>query len=287
MPGFKPLETGTRTQGPERTLKTKGVEKLILAIVYDHKKPQAVALAHEVRARLEKLGHKAYFGLNRQNLSKVRMAITMGGDGLIMNVANRVVAYRIPLLRINFGRVGFMADIEPEEAWTKIEDAVERENYIIIRKTRLEVLYGNAQSASWQDFQRAEALNDIIIERTDTKVITLAVDIEAEHFELRGDGSIFFTENGSTAYNVSAGGRPLFKEYHLGVKVISPTAGALPDHLVRSDQDIFLIRLLSGKARLVADDKRLADMEGQLVVVRKSARSTYFAVVGDIPRLED
>lgn len=256
----------------------------IIAIVYDKKKEQAAALARTVRRELESRRHELHFGLRKKYLPRIEMVITMGGDGLIMNVANQVVDYRIPLLRVNFGHVGFMANLEPDEALKKILEVTEKKNYIIVRKTRLEVLL---RAEGRDDFVPiGGALNDVIIERTNTKIITLALRMDGEEeIELRGDGTIVFTKNGSTAYNVSAAGRPLFKEHFLGVKVISPTAGASPDQFVREDHTVFWIRLLAGKARLVTDDKKLTDMAGKEVLIRKSPRDTYFIEVGDLKRI--
>lgn len=218
------------------------------------------------------------------------MAITLGGDGLIMNVANRVVDYKIPLLRVNFGHVGFMADIEPREALEKVFEVTERQNYIIVKKTRLEVLVGPIGSGRYE--LAGEALNDIIVERITTKIITVAVRMDdakeavaQEEIMVRSDGVIFCTKTGSTAYTVSAGGRPLFKEHFLGLKVISPTAGASPSQFIREDTTVFTVQVPVGRARLVADDKTLALMAGQEALIRRSAKYTYFVQVGDTDRI--
>lgn len=171
-----------------------------MAIVYDHHKPDTSVLAHELQGRLRKHGHEAHLGINARNISKLQMAITLGGDGLIMHVANQVAAYGTPILRINFGHVGFMANIEPEDAWAKILEVIEKGNYIIVRKTRLEIRCSNGQAASLDGRHdlKLEIMNDIVIERTDTKVITTLVSINGECHEFRGDGIIVFTKNGST-----------------------------------------------------------------------------------------
>lgn len=69
------------------------------------------------------------------------------------------------------------------------------------------------------------------------------------------------------------------------MKVISPTAGALPDQLVCSDKDRFEIRLMAGKARLVADGKKISTMVGMKVLIGMSKNYTYFIEVGDKPRI--
>lgn len=257
---------------------------MIISIIYDRKKSPAAELARIIRSDLEQRGHEVHFGLRQDCLPRIEMAITLGGDGLIMSVANRVVDYGIPLLRVNFGYVGFMADVEPEEAREKILSAVENKNYIIRKKTRLEVLVADRGTDNF--VCAGEALNDIIVERTGTKIVTVSVRMDGEEaIELRGDGIIVCTKNGSTAYNVSAGGRPLFKEHFLGLKVISPTGGASPSQFIRDDQTVFAVWLAGGKARLVADDKKLVEIEGKVALIRKAKKSTYFVEVGDLPRI--
>jgi len=220
------------------------------------------------------------------------MVITLGGDGLIMNVANTVADHKIPILRINFGHVGFLADVEPEDALAKIREVVEKKNYIIVKKTRLEVLVGNRGEA---DIERnflkdATALNDIDIERSNTKIITVMVRILADgmakEYIFRADGVLFFTKTGSTAYNSSAGGRPLFKEYFLGIKAVSPTCADAPDQLILKDNVVIEVELIEGKALVVADDKKIAVMAGKKIIIRKSDVCNFFIEVGDVPRME-
>jgi NAD kinase len=239
---------------------------------------------------LEGFGHTVSFGIEESFLPQTDIMITMGGDGLIMNVANRVVEYDIPILRINFGYVGFLADIEPEEALERILEATEKKNYIIVKKTRLEVLVASDDEPDIERnyHTRENALNDIVIDRDDIKVINVCVRVNGKRkrYSFRCDALIFFTKTGSTAYNMSAGGASLFKEWLLGVKAVSPTAAASPDQLQWPDDTVFEVVLTSGKALVIADGAKLADMEGNKLLIRKSKRYTYFIEVGDIPRLE-
>lgn len=264
---------------------------MIIALVFDSKKPRAVKLVQEVKKTLSSRGHKIFCRLNRANISKVQMVITFGGDGLVMNVANQVVDYEIPILRINFGNIGFLNNIEPEDAMKKILDAVENQNYIIVKKTRLEAFLMDRDELHPENnyVKKAEALNDIVIERIDSKIVTLSATIDGHRppHIFRGDGLIICSKTGSTAYNMSAGGRTLFKENELGLKVISPTGGEFPDQIKKDGESKFEIRLTSGKARLVADDKSFgAIQESQKVLIRKSPKNTLFIEVGDKARID-
>lgn len=262
-----------------------------IALVYDRKKPAAEKSARQIKCELEKRNHQVCLGLRENCLARVRLVITFGGDGLVMDVANRIVNFRIPLLRVNFGHVGFLSNIEPEEALARILEVTEKKNYIIVRKTRLEFFLGEAAQGNGPDkpLVSGQAFNEIRIERRDTKVITfsLRASDRPEPCVVRGDGGMIFTATGSTAYNMSAGGWSLFRESELGFKVVSPTAAAAPDRQVFKDDTVFEMEMVSGKARLVADDRKIANMENQKVFIRKAAASTYFIEIGDVPRLED
>jgi NAD+ kinase len=239
---------------------------------------------------LEKLGHSVHFGIEESLLPETDIIITMGGDGLIMNVANRVVDYEIPLLRINFGFVGFLASIEPEEALAKIIEVTEKKNYIITRKNRLEVLIGaqSEKDIAHNFHTKGNALNDIVIDRDDISIITVVVRVKDKRkkFVFRCDALIFFTRTGSTAYNMSAGGASLFKERLIGAKAVSPTAAASPHQLQLDDDAVFEAELVRGKAVIVADGAKLVNMEGNKILIRKSPKYSYFLEVGDIPKLE-
>lgn len=222
-------------------------------------------------------------------MPQIDIIVTMGGDGLIMNVANMVVAYEIPILRINFGYVGFLANIEPDQALDKILEVVERKNYIIIKKTRLEVLVGkrNEKDIDHNFLFIGSALNDVVIDRDDTKIITVTVKInrKARKNKFRCDALIFFTKTGSTAYNMSAGGRSIFKERYLGVKAVSPTAAATPDQLRFEDDTVFEAEVIGGKAIIITDGQKISEMDDKIAIIRKSKKYTYFIEIGDKPRL--
>lgn len=129
------------------------------------------------------------------------VALTIGGDGTIIHAAKYAVKYDRPLLGVNCGRLGFLAELEAEEI-----DQVCRlisGKYAIAPRMMLQItLYQNGRR-----IQRL-ALNDVSVSRGNLPhMIDLTVQYQQQCFcHYRADGLIFSTPTGSTAYSLSAGG---------------------------------------------------------------------------------
>jgi NAD+ kinase len=127
--------------------------------------------------------------------------IVLGGDGTVLQAAGNVRDMGIPLLGINLGTLGYLAEIDTN----RIPDALERlidGDYLIENRM---LLSGRTLFGNYLDF---EALNDIVIARTAAmQVISLRVFVNGKYLTTyTGDGVIISTPTGSTGYNMSAGG---------------------------------------------------------------------------------
>ena len=128
------------------------------------------------------------------------MIITFGGDGTILRAARAAASRGVPVLGVNMGAKGFMAEIEEEDIGL-IPRAV-CGSYGIDRRMMLDVELVRNGSVIYDDF----ALNDVVIAGM-TKVIDLTLYGDGQkitHFS--GDGAIIATPTGSTAYSMAAGG---------------------------------------------------------------------------------
>ena len=129
------------------------------------------------------------------------VVITVGGDGTIIHMASHCAEADKPLLGINFGRVGFVATMEPDEIseLSKLKDG----NYFCEERMMLRVsVIGNSFSEEFY------AINDAVISRGSlSRMMDLSVYANSQHIcDYRADGLIFSTPTGSTAYSLSAGG---------------------------------------------------------------------------------
>ena len=122
-------------------------------------------------------------------------AISMGGDGTFLQTANRVGKKQIPILGVNMGRLGFLADVTPTDIEACVH-ALAEEDYAVESRAVIEVAPGMF------------ALNDVaILKRDSASMISIRVHINGEYLTTyQADGLIVSTPTGSTAYSLSNGG---------------------------------------------------------------------------------
>lgn len=139
------------------------------------------------------------------DLAKARadLCLSFGGDGTFLDVAHRLAANPIPVLGVNFGRLGYLAELQPEDLEQGIADYLAG-RHRIRERTRLACVHmqgGRARDAGL-------ALNDVVLGRGVLgRMVEIDVRIDgAEAITIAGDGLIVATASGSTAHALSAGG---------------------------------------------------------------------------------
>jgi len=140
------------------------------------------------------------FATIENELASAEMVITFGGDGTILRAARAASDLGVPILGINLGGKGFMAELEAEDIGllTSLADA----DYKKETRIMIDVEVQRDEKIISRDF----ALNDVVI-RGDNKVIDMTIygdDQKITRFS--GDGTVIATPTGSTAYSMSAGG---------------------------------------------------------------------------------
>lgn len=135
-------------------------------------------------------------------LDQVDILLAFGGDGTILSTARLVGNTGIPILGVNLGRLGFLAEIAPNEIYESIED-IQANRHFIIERSLLEATIENPSA-----IKKIICLNDIVIDKADiTRTIRIEVFINEEYFSTyKCDGLITATPTGSTAYSLSASG---------------------------------------------------------------------------------
>ena len=131
------------------------------------------------------------------------LAIVLGGDGTMLSIARSIAPYRIPLVGINQGRLGFMTDI-PLQGMTQSIGAILLGDFVPEERILLEsvVMRGD------QELFKALSLNDVVFSRGALgSMIEFEVFIDDQFvYSQRSDGLIVTTPTGSTAYSLSSGG---------------------------------------------------------------------------------
>jgi len=138
-------------------------------------------------------------GIEFENMCKqVDFIVALGGDGTLISVSRRAYKFDKPILGINAGNLGFLTDINPDNIEEFIKDYLNGNSRIDERMV-IEIEYKN---------KTLYAFNDVVISKdVISSMINIQVDTDERFLNTyRGDGLIFSTPTGSTAYNLSAGG---------------------------------------------------------------------------------
>ena len=215
-------------------------------------------------------------------------AISMGGDGTCLKTAARVGAKPIPILGVNIGRLGFLADVNPCDLATTIHSLYE-DDYAVEER---ELIMVKADGAPFTRYSCA--LNDIaILKRDDASMISIQATVDGHYLTtFQADGLVVSTPTGSTAYSLSNGG-PIIVP---GTKVLSMTAVAphslnvrpivIPDSSeitfsVESRSNHFLIAL-DGRSEKCATGTTITISKAPYTVsVVKRYGQTYFQTLRD------
>ena len=130
------------------------------------------------------------------------IAVSMGGDGTFLAAASQVGDKRIPILGINMGRLGFLADVSPEEIEACIDD-IYNHTYKIDERSVIEVQYEGPRLSGYPF-----ALNEVaVLKRDNSSMISIRVEVDGEYLATyQADGLIINTPTGSTGYALSVGG---------------------------------------------------------------------------------
>lgn len=189
-----------------------------VGLVARHSKPQIVASLRQLADHLASQGYQVRIDhesatvaeagphplINRMDMGKtVDVAIVLGGDGTMLSIARLLAPYRIPMIGINQGRLGFMTDIPLHEMLDSV-DAILSGNALPEDRILLQavVLREDAEIAN------ALAFNDVVFNRGAVgSMIEFEVFIDNQFvYSQRSDGLIVSTPTGSTAYALASGG---------------------------------------------------------------------------------
>ena len=186
------------------------------------------------------------------NLPAVEIAVVLGGDGTILRGAELTRERNIPLLGINIGHVGFMAEVIRPEI-TAVAKSVIDKSYGL--DSRMVLAYDVIRSGKVID--TGWALNEVTVERQHTTMVELFVQIDGRPLSRWGcDGLIASTPTGSTAYAFSAGGPVLWPEVEALVLLPISAHALFARPMVISPKSEIVVEIQSDEALLSADALR-------------------------------
>lgn len=212
-------------------------------------------------------------------VADIELAIVLGGDGTILRAAELVREGSAPVLGINMGHVGFLAEIERDDMDEAVRRVIDRD-YTVEERLALHVrIKDRDEHVIYQTW----ALNEATVEKASReRMLEVVIEIDGRPLSSFGcDGVVVSTPTGSTAYNFSAGGPVIWPGVD-AIAVVPLSAHALfakplviaPEHTVA----IELLERTNGTGILWCDGRRSHDLPaGARVVVRRSERPVRLA----------
>ena len=211
-------------------------------------------------------------------VDQCELVVVIGGDGTILNVARHLGNVSVPILGVNLGTKGFMANIEPEDLEHLLEAA--QGKFKISRRMMLDVSYLRDGELIYSD----HALNDVVIHGCGDCININALCNGNHLTAFSGDGIIVSTPTGSTGYSMSAGG-PIVEPEAENI-IISPICAHMmsarsfvlgPNSVISIDAHKLHVR----RANLSVDGNYVMDISnGDTILVKRSENYTIMADLG-------
>ena len=270
-------------------------EKPRILILANRIKPQVVEAMHAFRPWLEDRAEivaepdvQTLFREAASDLPAADFAIVLGGDGTLLSQARTLVDLEIPMIGVNFGKVGFLAEFsiaDLKSHWNRITEGTCR----MSRRMMLDVVVYPENAKEWGDGDddmpepifRSVSLNDAaVVAGPPFRMIEIELAIEPKRTHssattINGDGLIIATPSGSTAYNLSAGG-PIVSPGIDGICIsaIAPQSIAFRPIVFNATCDVWLkLNRVNDGSELVLDGQESCRLTtGQQILIRRHAK---------------
>ena len=251
-----------------------------VAFLVNPSRPEALSAARELAPLLFSAGFSLYTvsdidieGIKKvaaEDLPEIELAVVLGGDGTILRAAEVTLARKIPLLGINLGHVGFLAEVD-RPTIKAIAQSIIGKSYVVENRMVLQFEIernGKVVEKGW-------ALNEVTVERDATTMVELFVEIDRRPLSHWGcDGVICSTPTGSTAYAFSAGGPVLWPEIEALVLLPISAHALFSRPMVVSPKSEIIITVESSAALLSADALRKIPLQlGDRVIITRDERT--------------
>ncbi len=233
-------------------------------------------------------GMEKGFACDLAELESFDCILALGGDGTILKVSRDLRDLHLPIVGVNLGTLGFLAEVEPEQMFLVL-DRLMTEDYEIEERMNIEgVIYkADKEQALAQDV----ALNDIVISRAGfSRIIGLKVYVNGKVMDIyEADGVIISTPTGSTGYNLSAGGPIVCPKTNLMIVTPISPHSLTAKSIVFSSEDEIVVEVL--KMRKAQEEEAIVNFDGQQgtklsagdkIVIRKANSVTKMVKLLDV-----
>lgn len=243
-----------------------------VGILHHPMKPESLVLAEEIAA---------YFRLHNvqdvwresaweeepvlAHIPSADLLVTLGGDGTLLRAARMGARYNVPMLGVKMGRLGFLAEVQPEAWHEPIARMLEGQYWVEERLMITARVVRDGASGDALDGQCFEALNDVVLSRGDlARVVRIDAQLDGGYLtQYTCDGLIVSTATGATGYALAVGGPVLPPELHN--MLLIPIAPHLS-----MDRAVVLSQGTEVRLRTWADHSPILTVDGQVVVELQS-----------------
>jgi NAD+ kinase len=223
-------------------------------------------------------------GPDEDAASGCELVVVFGGDGTLLRAAEIARGTRVPLLGVNLGHVGFLAEAEPD----RIDDTVDRvvaRDYTVEERMTLDVTVtvdGEVVARNW-------AINEASVEKASReRMLEVVVEVDGRPLSRWGcDGVVLATPTGSTAYAFSAGGPVVWPEVSALLMVPISAHALFARPLVVSPDSVLAVEVVprtEGAGVLWCDGRRAADLpNGARIEARRGDQPVRLARLHSAP----
>lgn len=240
-----------------------------IGILHHPKKPESLELAYRIGHYLEAAGirdiwHESAWDLETTaaHLPKVDLLITLGGDGTLLRAARIGAPYAVPMLGVKMGRLGFLAEVQPND-WEAPLAAILAGRYWVEERlmVRMHVERPNVETGVREVICSYDALNDVVLSRGNlARVVRISAELDGGHLTTYTcDGLIVSTATGSTGYALAVGG-PVMPPELRNILVIP-----IAPHL-SMDRAVILSEGATIRLQATSDYPPMLTVDGQVVV---------------------
>lgn len=239
-----------------------------IGILHHPKKPESLSLANEIDLFLRQRGVPTIWRQSAWDeeailpyMPNVDLLITLGGDGTLLRAARMGAPYEVPMLGVKMGRLGFLAELNPDN-WREPLSRILANNYWV--EERL-MLHAEVERVDGAGVRRVvcvqEALNEVVFSRGDlARVVRISAQLDGGYLtQYTCDGLIVSTATGSTGYALAVGGPILPPELH-NILVIP-----IAPHM-SMDRAVVIAEGAEVRLRAYSDHRPILTVDGQVVV---------------------
>ena len=216
--------------------------------------------------------------------SDLELVMVLGGDGTILKAAEIVREQQVPLLGVNLGRVGFLAEVEREDL-TETVRRISAFDYVVKERLTLDV----AVIVDGKETYRSWALNEATVEKSAReRMLEVVVEVDRRPLSSFGcDGIVMSTPTGSTAYSFSAGGPVVWPSVEALLLTPLSAHALFARPLVINPNSLMAVEVMrssAGTGVLWCDGRRTHELPpGARVEARRSQKPVRIARLHDAP----